>query len=242
MVLKSKHIAYVFTINNYIFDDIQRMINVGNQKYLIFGFEIAPDTGTPHIQGCVVFYNHVHWTSFKKQMPRAWFEPMRGTVDHNFVYTGKENEQYEFGEKPKQGFASWELIEQAMKDPKSNPRLYVQYKKHYESICESYNEKKKTRFFVIDPVFDPITECYDYFGWDESDKLAVVTDLSQLQAYDEYDHIIYYVDFFDRLHSLWSRGVPITYKYGYEIKKVNCYTLVIVTSTPGLYPHYKKIK
>lgn len=240
IIRMTKHCAYVFTINNYTFDDILLVFDCGNQRYLCFGFEVG-DQGTPHMQGYVYFVNETSFNSVRKQIPRARIDVAKGTVEQNIKYTSKDGDWYEFGKKPQQGKATWNQIEQVMQDPISNPRLYAQYKKYYRDMKQVIEKKKDTKFYVIDPINDAIGECYDYFDWSDSDKIAVVTDLNQLEAYDEYEHVIYYCDHLDRLQLLWPRKVPITYKYGYEIRKVNCSTLIIVTETPGLYTLYKNI-
>ena len=42
-----------FTINDYSEEDIQEMKMFGTEycTYIVFGKEIAPSTGTPHLQG-----------------------------------------------------------------------------------------------------------------------------------------------------------------------------------------------
>lgn len=44
---------WAFTWNNYTENDVNRLRELPNTSidYLIFGFEKAPDTGTPHLQG-----------------------------------------------------------------------------------------------------------------------------------------------------------------------------------------------
>ena len=238
----SRYHAFCFTINNYTYEDMQLMMMAGNQRYLIFGFEIGDENGLPHIQGYVYYDNAITWTSFKKKMPRANYRVANGTADQNYTYVTKQGDFYEFGTKPVQGLCRWEQIESVMANPKENPKVYAQYKKYYKDIRDSDKKKLDTKFYVIDPIHDAITEVYEYFSWGENDRVAVVTDLSQLEAYEDYDHVIYYCDYMDRLHLLWPRKVPITYKYGYEIKTVNVHTFVIVTNTPRLYQLYKNIK
>lgn len=237
----SRYRAFCFTINNYTFEDMQLMINAGNQRYLVFGFEVGSE-GTPHIQGYVYYDNAITWNSFKKQMPRANIRPASGTAEQNYNYVTKDGEFYEFGIKPVQGLCAWENIEEAMINPKDNPKVYIQYKKYYKEIRDSDKKKLDTKFYVIDPIHDAITEVYEYFSWGTDTRVAVVTELCQLEAYDEYDHVIYFCDYMDKLQLLWPRKVPITYKYGYEIKHINVETFIIVTNTPKLYSLYKNIK
>jgi len=46
--------SWIFTINNYTEEDV-RMVRAVPCQRIIAGFEVAPTTGTPHIQGAIVF-------------------------------------------------------------------------------------------------------------------------------------------------------------------------------------------
>lgn len=48
--------AWLFTVNNYLSSDIRRLRGL-DCEYIIFGYETAPSTGTPHLQGYVYFRN-----------------------------------------------------------------------------------------------------------------------------------------------------------------------------------------
>lgn len=50
-----------FTWNNYTEDNVQRLLNLSPDlvKYIVFGYEVCPTTGTPHLQGWVEFKNAV---------------------------------------------------------------------------------------------------------------------------------------------------------------------------------------
>lgn len=51
--------GFVFTLNNYTADDIDEIVEVCNQGnfYVIYGREVAPTTGTPHLQGFIYMPN-----------------------------------------------------------------------------------------------------------------------------------------------------------------------------------------
>ena len=74
-----------------------------------------------------------------------------------------------------------------------------------------------------------------------NDSIAYVTELQQLESYNNYDIIIYEPDYYDKIHNIWPRGMPISYKYGYECKVVNVSVFIIVTNNPQMYPLYNKI-
>ena len=46
--------TWMYTINNYTEEDIERLSAL-ECSYNVFGKEIAPTTGTPHLQGCITF-------------------------------------------------------------------------------------------------------------------------------------------------------------------------------------------
>ena len=92
--------AWVFTINNY--RDVPKELPKGSPKvkYLCFGREVS-STGTPHLQGYVVFENAVTKPSetFKK-FGKGWFQVAKGSAEDNIEYTGKDGDFTEFGERP----------------------------------------------------------------------------------------------------------------------------------------------
>ena len=92
--------AWVFTLNNY--RDVPKELPKGSPKvkYLCFGREVSP-SGTPHLQGYVVFENAVIKPSetFKK-FGKGWFEVARGSAEDNIKYTGKDGDFFEFGQRP----------------------------------------------------------------------------------------------------------------------------------------------
>jgi len=54
--LKLKSRDWCFTLNNYKAID-EAILRQLDSKYLIYGYETAPETGTPHLQGYVYFEN-----------------------------------------------------------------------------------------------------------------------------------------------------------------------------------------
>jgi len=103
MDLASKYRAYVFTWNNYTEEDeeyIQTKIK-DTARYLLYGKETAPSTGTPHLQGYVYFHNAKHQKSVARLFRKNWVKPARGTADDSYVYCRKEGTYYyEHGDKP----------------------------------------------------------------------------------------------------------------------------------------------
>lgn len=95
----SKHRAYSFTLNNYTVEDITSLKEI-KYKYIILGDEIGK-SGTPHLQGYIVFSSPISFNSIKKQIPKAHIEPSIATAEQNREYCSKEKVLFEDGDIPK---------------------------------------------------------------------------------------------------------------------------------------------
>lgn len=103
---------WCFTLNNYTSDETQLVIQLGEHelvKYLIFGREQG-QSGTPHLQGFIIFTRSVRRTRVSGLIPRAHLEPARGTSVQASTYCKKDNDYEEFGELP-QGNKSNALVD-----------------------------------------------------------------------------------------------------------------------------------
>jgi len=255
----SRSRGYCYVVNNYTDLDIAQLMELWEDRfvtYIVIAFEIAPTTGTPHIQGYMHFEHGKTMRTVCDRVPRISLQEAKAegeNYDRRYTYCFKDHDYIEYGERPHNGVnTSSKKVIAAIEEGKTYKELvelFPSYMIHHGPKVKRYlHERKnsqvstsKTKFYVICPVSDAITEVYEHFDIHSDDKVAVVTSLDQLEAYDEYLTVIYYCDYYERVQSLWPRGVPITYKYGYEIKKVLCQRFIIVTETPKLYPLYKKI-
>lgn len=242
---------WCFTINNYTDEDICSVACMSTDaKYLVCGFEVG-EQGVPHMQGYVYFENKKSLKQLKEYNSRAHYEKRRAPLIKKAIdYCKKDGEYVEFGTIPSLGGekVTFEMIEEAMKAPEEHPVICMRYKKAYDYALQQREFRKEyvTKFFCIDNTGDPITEIITYFDWNEEDckSLAVVSDLVKLDAYRGKDitKVIYFSECHELEHDLWPRGVPISYKYGYEIRVIRPETFVIVTNQPKNYKLYKYIK
>lgn len=90
--------AYCFTVNNYDDDVYNAICNIDCQ-YLIVGKEIAPTTGTPHLQGYIYFTSAKTCSKVKKLIP-GHVEPAKGSGAQNKEYCSKGGDVYEKGVMP----------------------------------------------------------------------------------------------------------------------------------------------
>nr|QJI53694.1 MAG: replication-associated protein [Cressdnaviricota sp.] len=83
--------GWCFTICNYDDNDVLLVKALTEACVaVIAAYEVAPDTGTPHIQGYVYYTNQRSFMSMKKALPRAHYEAALGTGDQNVAYCSKE--------------------------------------------------------------------------------------------------------------------------------------------------------
>lgn len=101
--------AWIFTINNYTEEDlacVEQTSQEKNVKYLVCGKEVAPTTGTPHIQGYVRWANGVsRATACRRLGGRASVRvACRGGLDAaNKSYCSKDTQWLEVGEPSEPG-------------------------------------------------------------------------------------------------------------------------------------------
>lgn len=94
--------CWVFTLNNYDEEEISNITkNLEEAVYGIFAKEIAPTTGTPHLQGFVHLRRRCHLSTIKRLLgDRAHVEVARGSDGQNREYCIKGGDYREFGDIP----------------------------------------------------------------------------------------------------------------------------------------------
>lgn len=91
--------AWVFTCNNYTAED-EMKLQLWDVQYIVYGREIAPTTGTPHLQGYFYSKNQIFLNTLIKKFPGYHFDVARGTPEQNRAYCIKEGDFFEFGVAP----------------------------------------------------------------------------------------------------------------------------------------------
>jgi len=98
---------WVFTLNNPTPAEITLLANHGHRipdlriRYIVFGYETAPTTGTPHLQGYISFDRTVRRNVVGPILGnRAHIEPMRGTPQQASDYCKKDGDFEEYGTLP----------------------------------------------------------------------------------------------------------------------------------------------
>lgn len=100
--------AYCFTLNNYTPEEeetLQSKDVLDKVSYMIYGHEVAPTTGTPHLQGFVYFKSGKTLSAANRALTkRIHLEIARGGVESNTEYCSKDaTDIFTYGSAPSQG-------------------------------------------------------------------------------------------------------------------------------------------
>lgn len=91
----SRHRGFCFTFNNYP-ANVEEQLSTIDCVYLVAGFETAPTTGMPHIQGYLYYSNNKSVTAARRSlqsiMPGCHVEVAKGSPRQNDVYCRKLRE------------------------------------------------------------------------------------------------------------------------------------------------------
>ena len=100
----SRSRKWCFTLNNYSQEDMNNLERLVPEMavYLIYGKEVAPTTGTPHLQGFVYFRQAISMNTIKKNInsQTIHLEIARGTFSENITYCSKSGDVVELGRRP----------------------------------------------------------------------------------------------------------------------------------------------
>lgn len=244
--------GYVFTINNYTDDDLVDVICVEDSpgfRYICCGFEVG-DQGTPHLQGYVYFDTQKPYEYLSELLPRARIEVQKADdYAKAYGYCMKDGEYYEVGNPPR-GFVTNKRVNvsneiMTMIANGDNLDAIKQkypgyYMIHHEKIQQQYNESRKfaTKFYYHIRIADGLSEVYELLDLSQ-DNVAFVTDLIQLELYPGYTTVIYAPEYNglgnDHQIQYWPRGLPISYKLGYMLKRVVCDKFIIIYNNKPMY-------
>lgn len=112
---KKKQRHFIFTHNNYTDQDVEKYKTL-DTSYIIFGFEKAPTTGTPHLQGYFHTTNPRTLSGVRKEFPGAHITIPDGPPDAQRKYCSKDGEFYESGKLPMSDIEKGEAGKQVWDD------------------------------------------------------------------------------------------------------------------------------
>lgn len=149
----SRHRGFTFTLNNYTQTNVDTLDKIFEKeaKYGVYGREIAPTTGTPHLQGYVYWKNAKTLSATIKTIGQgAHCEVAKGSPKDNQAYCTKEGLYKEYGELPEQGKrCDLDAIKNDIMNGKKvddicieSPMVYHQYGRTLNKIEDIYLRKQ----------------------------------------------------------------------------------------------------
>lgn len=99
------------------------MLHTHDCMYIVYGHEIAPTTGTPHLQGFVYYANARQFESIRKIFHPHHIEIAKGDADQNRDYCTKDDKFYERGIKPASQKEKGASQKEAWKSARQNARI-----------------------------------------------------------------------------------------------------------------------
>lgn len=78
----SRSANWVFTINNYTEETIEKLCSIPiDDAWIVFGEEVAPSTGTRHLQGYIGFEDRKKRRTVERMLGgHAWLEPTENSI------------------------------------------------------------------------------------------------------------------------------------------------------------------
>lgn len=147
---KRKNRKFCFTLNNYTDERLAQLKNEKFYKYIIFGKEIAPSTGTPHLQG---YFELEHPRYIKGLMEKdckgMHLTVANGTAEQNKVYCSKGIDIFEWGT-PLKGHGGKRTekisaIERAKKELMESRYNNVNWRPWQQAILDKIKEEPNDR-------------------------------------------------------------------------------------------------
>lgn len=82
--------ARAWCLTQFNYTDEHKIKLSQNFDYFVYGEEICPTTGSPHLQCYVANRNQISFTTMKKMFPTARISVAHGTMQQNLTYCSKE--------------------------------------------------------------------------------------------------------------------------------------------------------
>lgn len=142
--VKARVRAFCFTVNNYKeepeFD--------GDYRYLIFGREKAPGTGTPHLQGYVYFKSPKSLRAAAAYFPGGHLEIAKGGPNSNIEYCSKDGDFQSYGTAPVESQDKGTMEKDRWTRIVSLARLH-----DFETILRDYPDVYATRLPTLENLY-----------------------------------------------------------------------------------------
>lgn len=238
---------FVFTYNDYT-QETEDRIQAITCRFLKYGHEVAPTTGTHHLQGYICFEKPIRISTSHKLFPEGtWLQPMKGSLESNAEYCSKGTNIVEVGippvsksQKGQQEKERWSLARKAAVEGRWTDipdDIYIRYIGNLEKI-RSINLPKAA-------ILESLCNLWIY-GTSGSGKTSYVHRVYSDSLYDKnpktkwwnaYDNeetvLLDDVDKFMRALSyefkIWSHHYPFEAEYKGGAKKIRPRRIVVTS-------------
>lgn len=141
--------AWTFTLNNYTPEEVEICKDIAT-VYTVFGKEVGPKCGTPHLQGYFYLANAVTGLTMRKKVNRGIFFKSEGSPKQNQKYCSKDaTDVFTKGTLPKQGKRTdITAVHEAIKDGAEDWELW---ENHFPVLWKSNGALDRYRQAVIRP-------------------------------------------------------------------------------------------
>lgn len=228
---------YCFTIHNYTKKDLKRFDllaeSLEKHRYICYGLEVAPETGTEHIQGYVELNNAQRFTFLhkyfnftrNKEVLKFHIEIANGTAAENKKYCEKSGKFFEFGEPVTQGTRSdLREIKEALKENPKNLKGVVD--EHGNNLQQLKYAEALPKYYLPDRDPKNPPKVYWIFGPTGIGKTKLVYDtFKDICAVSSYDWLgtgynqneCFLLDDFREFNLPFEQILKLTDRYPYTL-------------------------
>jgi hypothetical protein len=141
----SRH--WVFTTNNYTSEDedcLQELGEGDRTEYLCYGRETG-DSGTPHLQGYIIFTSRKTLSQVRRLVRRSHLEKAKGSPRQCKEYCEKDGDFYEWGDCPSTGRGKRNDLHELWQKAKDGVSLKALSDSHGTSFIKYYRGVERVR-------------------------------------------------------------------------------------------------
>lgn len=201
---------FCFTFNNYPNTELVDSIEC---KYIAYAEEVG-ESGTPHLQGFVTFYNKKSVQQVIDLMPGCHISIMKGSILQNEVYCAKQGTLVERGEKPMSKNEQGELEKQRWNNARDLAKIgllddidadiYVKYYSSLKNIAKDHQIKPGPEdvkaYWIYGPTGTGKSHCVET-SFPNCYKKAM-DDLKWFDGYQDQD--VVYLEDIDKYQVKWG--------------------------------------
>jgi hypothetical protein len=193
---------FQFTLNNYTDEDLVYLRYLGSDEgrlsnhiaYIAWGFEVAPTTGTPHLQGAIGFtqrrYHNQVALTFQDLSP---FISLARNKLANYRYAIKGGDFEEYGNVPSNNAGGRADLERFQADVRSGMRLRDIRDNHYAAYTRNTGAARE---LILQYMRSPVPQIHPLREW-QSDLYGLL----QLPVCDRTIHFV--VDYWGNQGKTW---------------------------------------